>query len=268
MSYKVGLALSAGSARGLAHIGVLQVLRQENIPVDLIAGSSMGAIIGAAYAAGCDVDFLAKLAVSLNYSLFLDVALRKMGLLRGNKVEETLRLLTHNKSFSELQVPLAVIASDVEKGERVVFREGDVAQAVRASMSVPGVFNPVRINGRLLVDGAVTESLPASILREMGADFIIGVDVNLWPQDGSKRLEAKSIYEVIMLSIEILENKACNLSREQVDVLIAPPLCGISSIDFAKAGDCIDIGRQAALAKIEEIKGSLEKLAPSNSNSE
>ncbi|QNB45957.1 patatin family protein [Thermanaerosceptrum fracticalcis] len=259
MRPKIGLALGAGGAKGLAHIGVLQVLTNENIPIDMIAGSSMGAIIGAAYAAGADLQLMEKLALNLNQALFLDVNLPRLGLLKGDNAMAIIRLLTHNKKFSELNIPLAIVATDIERGEKVIFREGDVASAVRASMSVPGVFNPVCINDRLLVDGAVTERLPVGILKEMGADIIIGVDVKLW---SPQKIEINNIYAVIMQSIEIMEREACKPCLELCDVIINPDVSDISTADFSKAGECIKRGRLAAENKIELIKRVIEGFAP------
>lgn len=262
MAKKVGLVLGAGGAKGLAHIGVLQILQQENIPVDLIAGSSMGAIIGAAYAVGTDLGFLAKLAGNLHHSLFMDVNIPRVGLLKGDKALEIIRLLTHHKSFAELRIPLAVVATDLERGESVVFKSGDLAKSLRASMSIPGIFNPVRFQGRLLVDGAVSERLPVGVAREMGADFIIGVDVKVCNQNNPERVKIRNIYDVIMQSIEIMENTASRQCLEQVDVLITPNVSGIGTNDFHRAQECIELGRLAALERITDIKKFLGMPGP------
>ncbi len=257
MGPKIGLALGAGGAKGLAHIGVLQVLAREKIPIDMISGSSMGAIIGAAYAAGSDLVLMEKLALNLNQALFLDITFPRMGLLKGDKALAIIRLLTHNKKFSELNIPLAIVATDIERGEKIIFREGDVAPAVRASMSVPGVFQPVCMNNKMLVDGAVTERLPVGILKEMGADIIIGVDVKLW---STQKIEINNIYAVIMQSIEILEREACKPCLELCDVIITPDVSHISAADFSKAAECISQGRAAAESKIELIRKVIDEF--------
>lgn len=252
---KVGLSLGAGGAKGLAHIGVLQVLMREGIQIDFLTGSSIGALIGAAFAAGNDIDYLAKLACNLNQSLFIDMTVPRLGLVKGQKVMELVKLLTHNKSFDQLNIPFAVIATDVERGEQVVFREGNVARAVRASISIPGIFWPVRHEGRLLVDGAVSDRLPVGILQEMGAEYLIGVDLKSWPQE---KTAVRNIYEVIMQSIEILEKKATQQSLKMVDVLITPDTSRIGILDFQKGEECIRLGREAAELKISEIKKALQ----------
>lgn len=258
MIKKVGLALGAGGAKGLAHIGVLQVLNQNNIKIDYVAGASMGAIVGAAFAAGADMDFLAKLAMSLNQTHIFDVTMPRIGLLKGDKAQEIIKLITHNKTFSELDVPLAVVATDIETGKRVTFQEGDLTLAVRASMSVPGIFNPIRFNNMLLVDGAVVGRLPVDVLKEMGAEFIIAVDVKSWP---SGRHEVNNIYEIIMQSIDILENEACKTNLNLADIIITPDVTGISVADFRRARECIEAGRKAAENKIEEIITALQETA-------
>lgn len=254
MAKKVGLALGAGGAKGLAHIGVLQVLREAEIPIDMLAGASIGAIIGACFAAGSDPVLMGKLACQLNQTFYIDVCVPRFGLLKGEKLTEIIRVLTHNKTFDQLDIPLAIVATDIERGERVVFREGDVASAVRASSSIPGIFRPVCYKNRLLVDGAVTERLPVTALIEMGADFIIGVDVKAW---ASESVPVTNIYEVIMQSIEILENEVCRKYLDLADYLICPNLSSIGTLEFQKAEECIEIGRRAALAKADEIKNRL-----------
>ncbi len=251
---KIGLALGAGGAKGLAHIGVLQVFIEHKIPIHLLSGTSIGAIIAAAFAAGADPYLMDKLARNINNSFIVDVTVPRLGLLKGDKAMEIIRLLTHQKTFEQLDIPLAVVATDIERGEKVVFKEGNVAMAVRASISIPGIFKPVRIDGRLLVDGAVTERLPVSELKEMGADFTIGVDLKKWP---SKRVEVRNIYEVIMQSIDVLENEASRQYLNMADFLICPDLASVGTMDFQKADECIEIGREATLAKIEELKERL-----------
>lgn len=254
MSRKIGLALGAGGAKGLAHIGVLQVLIKEGIRIDMVAGSSMGAIIGAAYAAGTDIEMLAKLASTINQSLFVDINIPRMGLLKGKKALKLIELLTRGKGFQDLNIPLAVVATDLEKGERVVFTEGDLARTIRASMSVPGIFNPVRYNGRLLVDGAVTDRLPVYALTEMGADIIIGVDVKFYTDEQGDSVRIRNIYDIIMHSIEILENKVFIPCLESVDVLIMPDTSQIATTDFTQAQVCIEMGKAAAIEKLPAIR--------------
>lgn len=251
---RVGLALGAGSARGLAHLGVLQVLEEEQIPIDMIAGSSIGSMVGAFYAIGHDLKLLSKMAVQLNANSLLDLGVPRLGFVAGRRISEFLYLLTKGMTFADLKVPLGVVATDLELGEMVVIREGSVAEAVRASISIPGVFQPVELNGRLLVDGAVTESLPAGVVREMGADIVIGVDVSF----GTKEVRIRSILDVFWQSIEILERQVFTSRVSQADVLIQPAVCHIGSSKFDRAEECIKLGIEAARQVIPQIKEMIE----------
>jgi len=177
---KIGLALGSGSARGLAHLGVIRAIEDAGIKVDFIAGSSMGALIGAIYASG-KLDELEASFRDFDWkksASFFDVVLPKSGLLDGAKVSELVRAHIHHETIEMLAKPFAAVATDIVSGEEVVIRSGDVIEAVRASISVPGIFTPVRSNGHILVDGGLTNPVPVSAARAMGADIVIAVDLN------------------------------------------------------------------------------------------
>jgi len=177
---KIGLALGSGSARGLAHLGVIRAIEDAGIGVDLIAGTSMGALIGAIHAAG-KLDELEAAFLAFDWkktASFFDVVLPKSGLLDGARVSELVRAHIHADTIEALPILFAAVATDIVSGEEVVIRSGDVIEAVRASISVPGIFTPVRSNGRILVDGGLTNPVPVSAARAMGADIVIAVDLN------------------------------------------------------------------------------------------
>lgn len=177
---RIGLALGSGSARGLAHLGVIRAIRDAGIEVDFIAGSSMGALIGAIYAAG-KLDELEATFLSFDWKRtvsFFDVVLPKSGLLDGARISELVRAHLHADAIEALPKPFAAVATDIVSGEEVVIRNGDVIEAVRASISVPGIFTPVASNGHVLVDGGLTNPVPVSVVRAMGADKVIAVDLN------------------------------------------------------------------------------------------
>jgi len=177
---KVGLALGSGSARGLAHLGVIKALEEAGIEVDFIAGTSIGAVIGAIYAAG-KLDALEATFQTFDWkkmASFFDVVLPKSGLLDGAKVSKFVRAHIHADVIEALPKPFVAVATDIISGEEVVIRSGDVIEAVRASISVPGIFTPVRNNGRILVDGGLVNPVPVSAVRAMGAEFVIAVDLN------------------------------------------------------------------------------------------
>lgn len=177
---KIGLALGSGSARGLAHVGVIRAIEDAGIQIDCIAGTSMGALVGAVHAAG-KMNELENSFLSFDWkktASFFDVVLPRSGLLDGAKVSELVRSHIHADDIEALSIAFAAVASDLVSGEEVVIRTGDIIEAVRASISVPGIFTPVRRNGQILVDGGLVNPVPASAARAMGAGFVIAVDLN------------------------------------------------------------------------------------------
>jgi len=176
----VGLALGSGSARGWAHIGVIRALADAGVRVDCVAGTSIGAAVGAVFASG-DLDALEDVARGLDWkqvASFYDAVLPKSGLIDGTKLSKFIRRHVKEARIEELRLPFGAVATDLDTGEEVVIREGDIIEAVRASFSIPGILTPVRRNGRVLVDGGLVNPVPVSVLREMGADFVIAVDLN------------------------------------------------------------------------------------------
>jgi NTE family protein len=174
---KIVLALGGGGARGFAHIGVLQVLKEAGIKASGVAGTSMGALIGATYAAGTDLYYLGQLVEYFHWEDLIDLNLPVLGLIDGSKVKTVIDLLTKGKSIEDLAIEYRAVATDLLSGEKVIFNEGPLASAVRASISIPGVFNPVEINGRILVDGAVVAGVPVEVARRLGGDITIAVNV-------------------------------------------------------------------------------------------
>ncbi|MCA1029954.1 patatin-like phospholipase family protein [Bacillus timonensis] len=247
---KIGLALGSGGARGFAHLGVIKVLKEENIPIDFIAGSSMGALVGAFYSTGLDIDRLYKLAIAFKRKYYLDFTVPKMGFIAGNRVKELIRLFTHGKNIEELKVPLAVVATDITTGEKVVFKEGSIADAVRASISIPGIFVPEKINGKLLVDGGVADRVPVSVVKEMGSDIVIAVDVSRVKINE----EITTIFDVIMQSIDIMQVELVRHREIASDIMIRPRVEQYSSKAFTNIEEIIRIGEDEARSQISKIK--------------
>ncbi|MDR2514324.1 MAG: patatin-like phospholipase family protein [Christensenellaceae bacterium] len=252
---KIGLALGGGAFRGLAHIGVLQVFDEAKLPVRLVSGCSMGALIGGLYCSGMDMRLLERYVYTLDERSLADVILPRQGLLAGARIEGILRTLTGNKSFAQMKIPFSALAVDIERGELLSLSEGPIWQAIRASISIPGVFRPLRLGGRLLVDGGVLCRVPTDAVRAMGADFIISVDVSYHggfvPCDG--------LSSIIMQAFAVME---WALIKEKVvtsDVNIAPDLLHINMASILQAEDCIEIGRQAARAALPAIEEGLAK---------
>lgn len=254
MGEKKGLVLGAGGARGMAHLGVLQVLKEENLKPDLVVGCSAGAIFGALWAVGLDLYRAERLLVYPGFTKRLfDVSLPKDGLFKGDKVLDVMRLLTKDATFENLDIPLAIVATDLMTGELVVFREGSVAQAVRASISIPGVFKPYRYQERLLVDGAVKNRLPVHVARAMGADKILAIDVKRGLNN-----KINSAMDVLLQSIEILQEEVFFRNSLDADLLIQPDVGHIGSLQFDTAAETIRIGRETAMAQCSEIKRLME----------
>ncbi|AGB41375.1 putative esterase of the alpha-beta hydrolase superfamily [Halobacteroides halobius DSM 5150] len=251
MSAKIGLALGAGSARGIAHIGVLKALQEEGIAIDYLAGASIGSVVGGFYAAGSDLHMLERLAIHLEWDHFTDITVSKQGLVAGNKVKEFFQLLTKGKTFADLNLPFSAVAADIEKGEEVVIKEGLVADALRASMSIPGIYIPYELEGKKLVDGAVLNRVPVSAVKEEGADIAIGVEVSY---NLVRSYNVNTIFDVIMSSIDIMQQEIAQHKNVEADILIVPEVGHIASTDLSQAQECIQLGYQAAKEKIPEIK--------------
>ena len=247
---RIGLVMGAGSARGLAHIGVLQVFEEHKVPFDFIVGSSMGAMVGGVYACGTNLKMLDKMVETMDHNLFLDVNVPRLGFIAGKKVAVLLDLMTKRKDFADLIIPTSVVATDLLSEETIVIEEGSLAEAIRASISIPGVFNPVRKDNMVLVDGGVKDRLPISVARDKGADIIIAVDVTFGE---GRKVIIKNALDVIMASIDIMQKQQFDVISTTADILIQPRVGGYSTWDFEAARTIIDLGREAAEAKLEEI---------------
>lgn len=250
----VGLALGSGAARGYAHIGVLQVLEEQRIPIDIIVGSSIGSLIGALYASGIDSKMLEKLARQIHRRHWVDLSIPKKGLIAGNKIEKILRLLTKNLDFDQLDIPLGVMVTDLSSKKSLLIREGNVALAVRASIAIPGIFSPVEVDGKVLVDGGVLERVPSTQARRMGADMVIGVELGF-----GSHTKAKNIYDILIQTFDVMGREIQVLKNYDCDVLITPELSDIDSLAFKQIEKCIIEGRKAAEKALPQILNNLRK---------
>ncbi len=269
---KVGLALSGGAARGFAHVGVLRVLQKEGIPIDMIAGTSSGAIMGAAYAWSQDTVRMTKDALEAGWKKkapLIDPSLPKTGFIKGKKIQDLISNYVGGYiKFSDLKIPFACVATDINTGEEIVINSGSVPEALRASISIPGIFTVVKYEGRYLVDGGLTTPVPVEVVRSMGADFIIAVNVNPVVADRMGKTSQKrvsvhkepNIFQIMMQSIYITTYSLSRNSLESADIVIEPDLSNIGAGDFNKARELITRGRQAAQNAIPEIKRKLENL--------
>lgn len=253
----IGLALGSGASRGLAHIGVIKTLLENGIKPDFVSGCSIGAMIGALYCCGIDMDMLENICRKMKADIWMDPAVSKKGILAGNKAEEFMRLLTKNKKIEDLEIPIRIIATDLVKSKRYVFSSGYIWKAVRASISIPGIFCPVEMDDMVLVDGGVLERVPASLVKDMGADIVIAVDV----VRGENHIKPKNFFEVIMQSIETMENEIVKSCIADADIYITPIIKNINPLDFTQVDLCIKEGSKAtkeALPKINSLINSYE----------
>ncbi|MHB9143973.1 MAG: patatin-like phospholipase family protein [Symbiobacteriia bacterium] len=251
----LGLALGGGAARCVAHIGVLQVLDENRIPVNLIAGTSGGALVGALYAAGLSPKWLEELAERLNWRHMVKLNLRRDGLLDTEGLERFVATLVKNQTFDDLRLPFAAVAVDLLTGEEVILQEGNVAPAVRASASIPGIFVPIQYRGRVLVDGGVRNNVPVSLARGMGADVVVAVDVG----DREKRLKEapRNLIQVMMASYDILQAAQVERALEGADVVIRPEPSHMSGFDLEHARQYVELGREATKLALPQIRARL-----------
>jgi NTE family protein len=262
----VGLALSSGGARGIAHVGVLHALEEEGIPIDLVAGTSAGSLFGALYAAGLSLDEITAFAVGLKGKVDLRGRLwdfnlpPRSGLIRGQRTLDYLDKALGRRAFSDLKVPLYIVAADVISGEEVIFESGSVAEAVRASISVIGVFSPAFVRGRYLIDGGAVNPVPTGILAQKGAGLIIASSVisGLEEQARYRREKGKesspNFLGVVMNMMGIMEREIIKTKMVPVDVVINPRVGIYGFMDFDKAKEIIHLGEEAAQEEIDRIK--------------
>lgn len=256
MGRRIGLALGGGGARGVAHLGVYQRLVELGVPVHCVSGTSIGAIAGALIAAG-SIDRALAWCVEPDWKKFprlmFETRLTSKALTTGKQVEKLLADLIVAKDFRELSIPFAAVATDLNTGEKVVMRKGDLISAVRASMSIPGVFLPVEREGRVLVDGQLVDPVPVAVCREMGADAVIAIDINPPnPPAAAKPLAKFSIIDIMTSTLTVLN---CELTRRELadhapDVVVRPDVGGVLALDFRRAERLIEIGRQAVDASM------------------
>lgn len=270
---QLGLALSSGGARGLAHIGVLEVFDREHIPVDMLATSSMGSIVGAMYAAGASLDEIKQAAQLMRRQTSLikgfsmwDIGIPpRSGFVRGGKTLEYFRKILHNKNFEDLDIPLTVVACDVITGEQVQFDRGPLAEAVRASISMIGVFEPQKIGDHFLIDGGTVNPVPTSILQDKKADIIAasnvipGLSERMHRKEQKKTGRAPNVLAIALGALEIMESEIIRQRAESIDVLIQPDVAQFSITDFDRADEIIEMGRQGAQRVIPQLR---QLLAP------
>lgn len=249
---KLGLALGSGSARGFAHLGILKVLEDNDIPIDFISGSSMGAVIGSIYACGTDLDMIIKFAKTLDEKEYLDVVIPRRGFIKGEKFTELITLFTKGYTFDQTKIPLNVVAYNLTEDKHVIFNSGKICEAVRASMSIPGVFLPFERDGIVYVDGGVVDRVPSETARNMGADVVIGVDVGF--REGQVHPPAENLLQVLLQTFDVMGWETVKYKLEEADYVIAPDVFKVDPWTTKDIDECIEEGIKAGKAALDDIK--------------
>lgn len=253
---KIGLALSGGSLWGIAHIGVLKALEDNHIPISFIAGTSVGALIGALYAAGLSASELETLAISTQWKDISKLSLPFRGLLSNEPMEQYVHKLIGDITFSELKIPFQAVAADLISGEEVILKRGKLSTALRATTAIPGIYQPVQIEDKTLVDGGIVNNVPISVTRNMGSDLIVAVSLS----SSLNNWIPKNSLEVILKSYSIMQQKIVRREMVHADISIDVDMTGCSPMDFSNGKTVYNRGLSAALLAIDQIQ-SIRKRA-------
>jgi len=255
---KIGIALGGGFARGMAHVGILKVLEEEGIKIDMVAGTSVGAVIGALYCSGISAKELEELAALVRFSKIARFTISRYGFCTNERLGAFLRKILKVGTFEDLKIPLAVTATDFVTGGGVVFRSGSLFDPVRASCAYPGMFPPVNIGGKLLVDGMLAHPVPTVPLREMGADRVIGVFLS---SQWTNLKGPRHVFDVIGQCFSIAQEKMSGLWQSSADLVMVPNVSGFSYDDFARAPKLVKMGEAIAREALPKIQAWLQSPA-------
>ena len=254
---KLGLALGGGAARGFAHIGVIQVLEENGIKPDMVVGTSAGSVVAAFYASGKTGAQLQWLADSMDESQLTDwtVPFMSRGMLRGEALGRYINTQLNGAKIEDLKMPLGIVATDLQSGDGILFRRGDIATAVRASSAVPSVFEPVRIGNKDYVDGGLVSPVPVRYVRQMGADIVIAVDISSRPEDA----KTTDMLKVLLQTFSIMGKSISQLEMAQAEVVVRPAMSDVGSTEFAARKKSIEAGRAAMKLALPALKAALAK---------
>lgn len=254
---KIGLVLSGGASRGFAHVGVIKVLEANGIPIDLVVGTSAGSLTGALYAYHADAAKLEKAAWGLTEDVAFDFSLPNLlvGVVKGESIVAFINSRIPVRNIEDLKIPFAAVATDLVTGEKVIFTTGPISTAVRASISIPGIFKPLVIGKKILVDGGVVDNVPVGVARRLGADIVIAVDVS----SPSYNPDIKNVIDVMMQTFNIMGNEISKYQIKDADVVIRPNVSSVGMIDFDKKTFLIFEGEKAARAALPKIREAIEK---------
>jgi len=254
----IALALGGGFARGFAHLGVLRVLEQHRIPISCIAGTSVGSILGAAYASGAP---LARIVATCRTLRLRDIArwrVSRLGFASNHRLGDLIERVFEARQFEELQIPMAVVATDLNSGEPVVLSHGDLIDAIRASCAFPGLFEPVEIGTRCLADGGLVAPVPTRAARDLGAEFVLGVSVGL--QDGYRGTPS-NIFQVVSRAVSAAQKHQIGVWEQYADLVLRPDVQSLAWDDFDRADEAIEAGATAARSALPRIQKFLARAA-------
>lgn len=271
---KIGLALGSGGARGLSHIGVIKALKKNNVPIDYIAGTSIGAVIGGFYALSSDIDQVEKTFLATDWKRIIklssDIRLFSGGLLAGNRITEFIQSNLHGgHDFNHLKIPFVAIAADIMTGEQIIIDSGQLALAIRASASFPGILEPVAIGDRLLMDGGLVNPVPADVVHRAGMDIVIAVNLenNKKPPTTENKYESNSIYYNIRTALRVMQHNLSCHCLAPADIIIEPEVNNIYWQEgnvywrqFRNAVSLIDAGARAAEKQLPSIRTLIKKM--------
>jgi len=262
---RIGLALGGGAARGFAHIGVIKALEAQGITVDVVAGTSAGSLVGALYAAGNDGFALQKLAMSMDEASISDWSVplfaKVSGVIKGEGVQNYVNKAVHNVPIEKFKIPFGAVATDLRSGQPILFQRGNAGVAVRASSAVPGVFQSVKIGDHTYVDGGLVSPVPVRYARQMGADFVIAVNISANPE---AQAASSSSIDVLLQTFAIMGQTINQYELKNADIVLQPSLGAMKGSDFASRNVAILAGEQAATAAMPEIKRKLRLMATGN----
>lgn len=252
---KFGLALGGGAARGFAHVGVIQVLEEAGLKPDFVVGTSAGSLVAAFYASGKNGAQLQQLSEAMDEATITDwtIPLLGRGMMRGDALARYVNSKTGNQKIEDLSMPLGVVATDLQTGQGVLFQRGDLGMAVRASSSVPSVFEPVKIGTREFVDGGLVSPVPVRFARQMGAEFVLAIDISSTPENA----KTGDMFQILMQTFTIMGKSINNFELREADVVVKPALGAIGAAEFSARRKSIEAGRAAMLAALPKVRAAL-----------
>lgn len=257
---KIGLALGGGAARGFAHIGVIKALEAQDVVPDIVVGTSAGSLVGALYAAGNNGFVLQKMAIEMDEAIISDWSVplfsKSSGVIKGEGLQNFINKMVHDIPIEKLKKPFGAVATDLDTGQPILFQHGNTGLAVRASSAVPSIFQPVRIGSRTYVDGGLVSPVPAKFARDMGADFVIAVNIS----SQTEVLTSSSSLDVLLQTFTIMGQRINKYELREADIVIQPGLGGMKGNDFNGRNMAIMAGEKATVAAMAEIKRKLKAM--------